>query len=75
MLADKRFGKALLSLQACVLVNNNLLGKLVSPLELPIKFHERFKVASVTLFIPDFDILSRKLHIFIFKVLYSVILC
>ena len=54
MLADKRFGKALLSLQACVLINNNLLGKLVSPLELPIKFHERFKVASVTLFIPDF---------------------
>ena len=30
MLADKRFGKALLSLEACVLINNNLLGKLVT---------------------------------------------
>ena len=35
--------------ESSVSVNNNLCGKLVSSLELPIKFDERFKVTSVPL--------------------------
>ena len=55
-------------------VNNDLCGKLVSPLELLITFDGRFKVISVPFFIPDFNLLSYKLEEFTFKVLYSVIL-
>ena len=42
ILADESFAKALRSLETCVSVNNNLCGKLVSPLESPITFDERF---------------------------------
>ena len=38
ILADKPFAKALQSLKTCVLVNNNLYGKLVSSLESPTAF-------------------------------------
>ena len=46
MIADKPFSKALRIFETCVLVNNNSCGKLVSSLELPIKFDKRFKVTS-----------------------------
>ena len=67
-MANEPFVKALQSLENCVLVNDNLRGKLVS------SFDKRFKVAWVPLFIPDFKFLSCKLDNFTFKVLYWVIL-
>ena len=48
------------------LVNNNLCGKLVSLLKLPIAFYEGFKVASIPFFIPDFNLLSCELDNFAF---------
>ena len=42
--------------------------------ELPIKFDKRFKVTSVSSFIPDFNLLSCDLDSFTFKVFYWVIL-
>ena len=56
--------------ETCTLVNNNLCEKLVSALELPITFDERFKVTSVPFFIPDFNLLSCELDNFQFTVLY-----
>ena len=38
----------------CVLVNNNLCGKLFSSLELPKTFDESFKVTLVAFFIPEY---------------------
>ena len=55
ILADELFAKALRNLKTCVLVNYNLCGKLVSLLELPITFDNRFKVTSVPFFIPDIN--------------------
>ena len=55
ILADEPFAKTLRIFETCVSVNNNLCGKLVSSLELPIKFDERFKVTSVPFLIPDFN--------------------
>ena len=57
-LADKYFVKAFLSCGTCVSVANNLIEKLVSSLELPTKFDERFKVTSVPFFTSDFNSLS-----------------
>ena len=48
------------------------LWKLVSSLEFPIKFDERFKVTSVPFFIPHFNLLSCEVGNFTFKVLYWV---
>ena len=70
MLADKLFAKAFRSLKTCVLVNNNLCGKIFSTLELPTAFDERFKVTSVPFFIPDFNLLNYQIDNFTFKVLY-----
>ena len=67
--------KALRISETCVLVNNNLCGKLVSSLELPIKFDERFKVTSVPFFNADFNLLNCELDNFTFNVLYCGILC
>ena len=50
----------------CVLVNNNLCEKLVSSLELPTTFDERFKVTLVPFFIPEFTLLSCELDNFTF---------
>ena len=47
-LADEVVAKALERIKTCVLVNNYLCEKLVSSLELPITFHERFKNTSVS---------------------------
>ena len=44
VLADKPFEKALRSFETCVLVNNNLCGKLFSSLESPARFDEFLKV-------------------------------
>ena len=74
ILADELFAKALRSLEAYVLVNNNLCGKLYPSIKLPITFDERFKVTSVPFFIPNFNLLSCELGKFTFKVLYLVIL-
>ena len=69
ILADERFAKALRIFETFVSVNNSLLEKLVSSLEFPVKFDERFKVTSVPFFILDFNILSWELDNFTFKVL------
>ena len=62
--------ESLQSLKTCVLINNNLWGNIVSKLELPIAFDERFKVSSVLFSISDFNLLSLELDSFAFKVLY-----
>ena len=46
ILTDESFAKALQTFEAGVSVNNILSRKLVSSLEFPIKFDERFKVTS-----------------------------
>ena len=70
ILAGELFAKALQSPETCVLVNNNLCGKLFSSLESPPTFGESFKVTSVPFFILDFNLLSCELDNFTFKVLY-----
>ena len=50
ILADKLFAKALRNHETCVLVNNSLRGKLLSSLELPTTFGERFKITSAPFF-------------------------
>ena len=50
--------------------NNDLVEKLVSSLELWIKFDERFKVTSVPFSIRDFSLLSCELDNFTFNILY-----
>ena len=74
MLADESFAKALRSLETCVLVNNNLCGKLFSSLESPKTFEESLKVTLVPFFIADFNLLSCEFDNFTFKVLYWDIL-
>ena len=54
-MADKLFTKALQNLITCVLVNNNLCGKLFASLESPAAFDESFKVTSVPFSISDFN--------------------
>ena len=53
--AEELLAKTLRSFENCVLVDNNLCGKLFSSLELPSTFHESLKVTSVPLLIPDFN--------------------
>ena len=52
ILADEPFAISLRSFETCVLVNNNLFGKLISSLESPIVIDKSFKVTSVPFFIP-----------------------
>ena len=75
ILADEPFAKALRIFETCVLVNNNLCKKLVSSLELQIKFDERFEFTSAPFSIADFNLLIRELDNFTFSVLYCFILC
>ena len=56
-------------LVTCVLINNNLCGKLFSSLK-PATFHDCFKVISVPFFIADFNLLSCELDNPTFKMLY-----
>ena len=53
-----------------VIVNNNLCRKLVSSLEVPIKFDERLKGTSVPFSIAYFNLLSCELDKFLFHVFY-----
>ena len=75
ILPDESFTKDLQVFENCVSVNNDFCEKLVSLWKLPIKFDERFEVASVPFFITDFNLLSYELDNFTFNVLYWVILC
>ena len=70
ILVDKTFAKALRSFETCVLVSNNLCGKLFSLLESPITFEGIFKVTSVPFFILNFSLLSCELDNYTLKVLY-----
>ena len=70
ILAEELFAKALRSFETCVLVNNNLCGKLFSSLEFPTTFDERFKVTLVPFFIANFNLWSCELDNFTFDVLY-----
>ena len=51
ILADELFAKTLGRVETFVLANNNLCVFLYSLLELPITFHEKFKVTSLTFFL------------------------
>ena len=53
--ADESFVKGFWRFEICVLVNNNLCGKLFLSLESPTTFDEIFRVTSVPFFIPDFN--------------------
>ena len=70
ILAKELFAKALQSLEACIVVNNNLCGQLFSSLESPTTYEEIHKVTSVPTFVPDFNLLCCKLDNFTFKMLY-----
>ena len=70
--ADELFAKVLWCLKIYVVFNNDLLGKLVSSLESPATFHERFKVTPILFVI--IHILSCELDKFLLKVLDWVIL-
>ena len=72
ILSTEPFAKTLQSLKTCVLFDNELSKKLVSSLELPIKFDERFKVMSVLFFISNFNLLSCELDSFTFKMIHWV---
>ena len=50
ILGEELFAKALLCIETCLLLNNNLCGKLVSSLESPTTFDESFKVISVPIY-------------------------
>ena len=56
ILDEELFAKALRSLENCVLINNNLCGKLFPSLESPTIYDEIFKVSSVLLLVPDFNL-------------------
>ena len=51
--------------ETCVLVNNNLWGQLVSSVESPTAFDEKFKVTCVPFFIPGFNMWNCEIDNFI----------
>ena len=59
ILANKTFAKALQIFETCVLVNNNLCGKLVSSLDSMKDSMKDFKVTRVPFFIPYFNLLDQ----------------
>ena len=67
MSADELFAKILRRFAACLLVNNNSCGKLVSSLKLAMVFDDHFKTNSVLLFIAYLNFLSCEFDIFTFK--------
>ena len=68
---DKWFEKALWRFETCLLVNNNLWGKLVSLS--PTIFDDNLKTTSFSFFIADLNLLSCEFDSFIFKLFYCVI--
>ena len=69
---DDFLAKVLQRFTTCLLVDNNLWGKLISLS--PIIFDDNLKTIPVSSFIPDFDLLSCESDSFIFKLLYCVVL-
>ena len=72
ILADEVFAETFWRFKTCLLVNNNLWGKLVSLS--PIIFDDNFKTTSFSLFIADLNLLSCEFDNFTFKLLYCVFL-
>ena len=66
---DELFAKALLRFVTCLLVNNNLWGKLVSSSKLSTIFDYNLKTTSVLFFNEDFNFLSCEFDSFTFKLL------
>ena len=60
VLTDELFEKVSRGLRTYVSINNNYVKKFIPLSESLIPFDRRFKVASVPLFIPDFNLLSCK---------------
>ena len=56
--------------ETCVLVNNNLCGKLFSLFESPTTFYGSFKGIEIAFIISDFNLLSYELNNITFKVFY-----
>ena len=71
---DELLAKALQRFVTCLLVNNNLCGKLVSSSELPTIFDDNLRNTSVWFYIAKFNSLRCESDSFIFKLLYWVIL-
>ena len=69
MLTDELYAKSLRRFATCLLGNNNLCGKLVLSLELPITFDNSLKTTSASSFIGDFNLLGE-FDSFKFKLLY-----
>ena len=55
---DASLAKALRRFATCLLVSNNLSGKLASLTELPIIFDDNLKITSVTFFFAEFNLLG-----------------
>ena len=71
ILADNLFAKALWRFTTCLLVNNNLCGKLVSSLELSIISDEVLRVTLVSFFTANFNFLSCEYDNLTFTVILS----
>ena len=71
ILTGELFVEALWRFATCVLVNNNLCGKLISSLILRIIFDDTLKTASVSYFNAKFNLLSSELDTTTFKHLYE----
>ena len=67
------FGKTLQRLATCLSVNNSLRIKLV--LSSTIIFDDTVRVASIAIFVADFNLRSCEADDFKFTVLYGVVLC
>ena len=70
ILADELFAKDLQGFTTCLLLDNNLCGKLVSSSELPIKFDDSLKTTSVSFFIAYFNVLSCEFEHFCIESFY-----
>ena len=71
ILTGELFVEALWRFATCVLVNNNLCGKLVSSLISRIIFDDNLKTVSVSYFNANFNLLSSELDTTTFKYLYK----
>ena len=74
ILAVEFFAKALRRIAACLLVNNNLCGKLVSSSKLPIIFDDSLKITFVLFLIVDLNLLQCEIDSFTFKLFFWIIL-
>ena len=68
---DDLSAKALRRFETCLLVDNNLWGKLVSWLR--IKFDNNLKTTSVSFFMVDFNLLSCEFDTFTFTPYYVIL--